>query len=85
MILAKGGAVVEHRVDEHLSTKSESLVIAALRDGRGEAAPSAHSAHSDPGGVDAELVRALVHPPQCCHAVVKCGRERVFRRQPVVG
>ena len=56
VIVAQRGAVVQHRVDEHLRPQVDAFVAAALRDRRGKPSACARPRHGDAVGVDAQFV-----------------------------
>lgn len=77
--------VVDHRAKQNLSTWWIALVVAALRDGSRETSTSTGTHDCDPLRINTELVGLVTHPLQRRHAIVKSGRERIFRCQSIVG
>ena len=77
------GAVVEHRVQQHLEGDRVALVVRALGEAGGEAAAGTGSADGDAGGIDPQRGGLVLQPAQRGVAVIEVGREGMLGGQAV--
>jgi hypothetical protein len=79
------GAIVEHRVDQHLQDQRHLAAVArGDREQGGMTAAGALAHHRDPAAIDAEFVGMVMDPFEPGIIIVDRTREAGFGRQPIV-
>ena len=82
---AHTGAVVQHRIGQHLmGNRNRAAVARHDAQRRGKPAARAFAAHDDAVAVDAKRIGLRIKPCQHGITIVNRGRIRRFRRQPVI-